>query len=397
MAAARGRPRCSATTPRSSGRSTVDEPRRAPLRAPVRPPRPPDPATGDHVRVVADFVTVDDGSGIVHLAPAFGEVDREVARARGPPRAQPGRRRRPASTARVRAVRRALRQGRRRRHHRRPGRGRAARARRRLHALVPPLLALRHPADLLGQAHVVRAHVVTAATTCCARTTRSAGTPSTSSTAASATGSRTTSTGPCRATASGARPSRSGAAATAATTTCVGSVAELAELAGRDLLEASTSTGPTSTTSRSHCPRVRRCARAGSSPCSTRGSTRARCRRRSSTTRSSTTTSSTRRFPADFICEAIDQTRGWFYSLLAVNTLVFDDRRTATSCASRTSSTATARRCRSRKGNVIDPWTILDSRGADALRWYFFSAGSPVDAAAGCSSRASTSRPAGSC
>ncbi len=85
-----------------------------------------------------------------------------------------------------------------------------------------------------------------------------------------------------------------------------------------------------------------------------------------------------RRFPADFICEAIDQTRGWFYSLLAVNTLVFGahalPQRRVPGAAS---STRTARRCRSRRGNVIDPWTVLDTRGADALRWYFFSAGSP--------------------
>ncbi len=54
------------------------------------------------------------------------------------------------------------------------------------------------------------------------------------------------------------------------------------------------------------------------------------------------------RFPADFICEAIDQTRGWFYSLLAVNTLVFGTTPYRTSCASRTSSTRTAPRCRSR-------------------------------------------------
>ena len=78
---------------------------------------------------------------------------------------------------------------------------------------------------------------------------------------------------------------------------------------------------------RRHLPLPRRRAAgprpAGSSPSSTPGSTPGRCRRPSSTTRSPATASSRRRFPADFICEAIDQTRGWFYSLLAVNTLVF--------------------------------------------------------------------------
>ncbi|MEZ5169843.1 MAG: isoleucine--tRNA ligase [Acidimicrobiia bacterium] len=84
-----------------------------------------------------------------------------------------------------------------------------------------------------------------------------------------------------------------------------------------------------------------------------------------------------KRFPADFICEAIDQTRGWFYSLLAVNTLAFD----ATPyrnvvCLALVVDRAGQKMSKS-KGNVIDPWSILDSRGADALRWYFFAAGSP--------------------
>ena len=84
-----------------------------------------------------------------------------------------------------------------------------------------------------------------------------------------------------------------------------------------------------------------------------------------------------RRFPADFICEAIDQTRGWFYSLLAVNTLVFD--RTPyrnVVCLGLIVAGDGAKMSKS-KGNVIDPWTVLDTRGADALRWNLFSAGSP--------------------
>jgi isoleucyl-tRNA synthetase len=84
-----------------------------------------------------------------------------------------------------------------------------------------------------------------------------------------------------------------------------------------------------------------------------------------------------RRFPADFICEAIDQTRGWFYSLLAVNTLVFGrSPYRNVMCLALLVDKDGAKMSKSR-GNVIDPWTILDSRGADALRWYFFSAGSP--------------------
>ena len=82
-------------------------------------------------------------------------------------------------------------------------------------------------------------------------------------------------------------------------------------------------------------------------------------------------------FPADFICEAIDQTRGWFYSLLAVNTLV----RGATPyrnvlCLGHIVD-ADGRKMSKSIGNVIDPWEILTTRGADPLRWWMFSQGSP--------------------
>jgi isoleucyl-tRNA synthetase len=84
-----------------------------------------------------------------------------------------------------------------------------------------------------------------------------------------------------------------------------------------------------------------------------------------------------RRFPADFICEAIDQTRGWFYSLLAVNTLVFGrSPYRDVVCLAHIVDRDGQKMSKSR-GNIIDPWTVLRSRGADALRWYFFSAGSP--------------------
>jgi isoleucyl-tRNA synthetase len=84
-----------------------------------------------------------------------------------------------------------------------------------------------------------------------------------------------------------------------------------------------------------------------------------------------------RRFPADFICEAIDQTRGWFYSLLAVNTLVFGRSPYRNVVCLALLVDQDGQKMAKSKGNVIDPWTVLDSRGADALRWYFFSAGSP--------------------
>ena len=83
------------------------------------------------------------------------------------------------------------------------------------------------------------------------------------------------------------------------------------------------------------------------------------------------------RFPADFICEAIDQTRGWFYSLLAVNTLVFDRTPYRNVLCLGLLVDVDGQKMSKSRGNVIDPWSILDSRGADALRWNFLSFGSP--------------------
>ncbi|MEX2031829.1 MAG: class I tRNA ligase family protein, partial [Dehalococcoidia bacterium] len=84
-----------------------------------------------------------------------------------------------------------------------------------------------------------------------------------------------------------------------------------------------------------------------------------------------------RRFPADFICEALDQTRGWFYSLLAVNTLLFGRSPYRHVVCLGLLVDRDGQKMSKSRGNVIDPWDILRSRGADALRWYFFSSGSP--------------------
>ncbi len=84
-----------------------------------------------------------------------------------------------------------------------------------------------------------------------------------------------------------------------------------------------------------------------------------------------------RRFPADFICEAIDQTRGWFYSLLAVNTLVFGRAPYRNVVCLALVVDADGQKMSKSRGNVIDPWSVLDTRGADALRWNFLSTGSP--------------------
>jgi isoleucyl-tRNA synthetase len=82
-------------------------------------------------------------------------------------------------------------------------------------------------------------------------------------------------------------------------------------------------------------------------------------------------------YPADFICEAIDQTRGWFYSLLAVNTLVRGTTPYRNVLCLGHIVDADGRKMSKSVGNVIDPWEILNTRGADPLRWWMFSQGSP--------------------
>jgi isoleucyl-tRNA synthetase len=82
-------------------------------------------------------------------------------------------------------------------------------------------------------------------------------------------------------------------------------------------------------------------------------------------------------FPADFICEAIDQTRGWFYSLLAVNTLVFGSTPYRNVVCLGLLVDGNGQKMSKSRGNVVDPWDIISTFGADALRWNFFSAGQP--------------------
>ncbi len=82
-------------------------------------------------------------------------------------------------------------------------------------------------------------------------------------------------------------------------------------------------------------------------------------------------------FPADFICEAIDQTRGWFYSLLAINTLVFDSTPFKNVVCLGLLVDEDGQKMSKSKGNVIDPWMMIATHGADALRWNFLSAGQP--------------------
>jgi isoleucyl-tRNA synthetase len=82
-------------------------------------------------------------------------------------------------------------------------------------------------------------------------------------------------------------------------------------------------------------------------------------------------------FPAQLIAEAIDQTRGWFYTLLAVNTLVFGAKPYEHVLCLGHIVDESGKKMSKSVGNVIDPWSILDTRGADPLRWWMFSQGSP--------------------
>ncbi len=84
-------------------------------------------------------------------------------------------------------------------------------------------------------------------------------------------------------------------------------------------------------------------------------------------------------FPADFICEALDQTRGWFYSLLAVSTLLFDKSSYENVVCLGLILDADGQKMSKSKGNTVEPWQVLDKYGADAFRWYFFTSKQPWD------------------
>lgn len=84
-----------------------------------------------------------------------------------------------------------------------------------------------------------------------------------------------------------------------------------------------------------------------------------------------------RQFPADFISEAVDQTRGWFYSLLAVSTLLFDKAPFKNVLVLGHVQDENGRKMSKSKGNAVDPFAALEQFGADAVRWYFCSGAAP--------------------
>ena len=82
-------------------------------------------------------------------------------------------------------------------------------------------------------------------------------------------------------------------------------------------------------------------------------------------------------FPADFISEAVDQTRGWFYTLLVISTILFDRAPFKNCIVLGHVNDANGIKMSKHKGNVVDPWSVLDKQGADAVRWYFYTNSAP--------------------
>ena len=85
-------------------------------------------------------------------------------------------------------------------------------------------------------------------------------------------------------------------------------------------------------------------------------------------------------YPADFICEAIDQTRGWFYTLMTIGTLVFDQSSYKNVLCLGHILDKDGRKMSKHLGNVLEPIALMDQHGADAVRWYMLAAGSPWSA-----------------
>ena len=87
-----------------------------------------------------------------------------------------------------------------------------------------------------------------------------------------------------------------------------------------------------------------------------------------------------RQFPADYICEAVDQTRGWFYSLHALSTLLKDGPCYRNVICLGHIQDEQGEKMSKSKGNVVDPWEVINAHGADAVRWYLFTATPPGNA-----------------
>jgi isoleucyl-tRNA synthetase len=87
-----------------------------------------------------------------------------------------------------------------------------------------------------------------------------------------------------------------------------------------------------------------------------------------------------RAYPADFICEAIDQTRGWFYTLMAIGTLVFDESSYRNVLCLGHILAEDGRKMSKHLGNILEPMPLMEQHGADAVRWFMTASGSPWSA-----------------
>jgi isoleucyl-tRNA synthetase len=84
-----------------------------------------------------------------------------------------------------------------------------------------------------------------------------------------------------------------------------------------------------------------------------------------------------RQYPADFISEGVDQTRGWFYSLHAISTLLFEREAYKNVICLGLILDSNGQKMSKSRGNMVDPWEVLNEHGADAFRWYLYTASPP--------------------
>ncbi|MEA4906598.1 MAG: isoleucine--tRNA ligase [Anaerolineaceae bacterium] len=84
-----------------------------------------------------------------------------------------------------------------------------------------------------------------------------------------------------------------------------------------------------------------------------------------------------KQFPADYICEAVDQTRGWFYSLHAISTLLFEQECYRNVICLGLILDGDGQKMSKSRGNVVNPWDVINQHGADAIRWYLYTASPP--------------------
>ena len=326
---------------------------------------------GAHRVVAGDFVSMDDGTGIVHLAPAFGPEDLAVGRAQGWPVLQAGRRRRTVHRPRARVRARPVRQGRRSEDRRGPARaGVLLRSETYEHSypfcwrcqtpllyyartswyvrtteVKERLLEVNERRRLVPRAHQARPVRELA------REQRRLG-----AVARTVLGHAPADLA-LRRRSPDARSARSPSSASSP-------VATFADVdPHRPAIDEVTIACPTAASEATtrprgdrHLVRLRRDAvRAVGLP------PRPRPRR---------SRSSSAHFPADFISEAIDQTRGWFYTLMAEGVLHFDSTAYRNVVCLGHIVAADGRKMSKSLGNIFDPWEALDRQGADALRWF---------------------------